>query len=301
MISIMKKHIFIIITTIIILLSLIATLFFITRPSKFSFESKYYEKSEMIEISLDKLNTLIDEKESFGVFLYQPACNASADFNKVLTQFQGKYKMFFYKIPFSQFKESKYGEKIKYYPSFVIFNKGEIVDFLESDKDEDTEAFTTLEGFAKWISKHVVLGEENKDYNNVRDESNTNNKNLILEEVNLKKVKKEPGKVNIYFFHGDGCPHCADLQAFLNSIKSEYGKYFNLYKYEVWKNEYNNKLMYTFANALGDNPKGVPYFIIGDVSYNGFSEDYKAGIIETIEALHDKDNDIYFDKLKKDK
>ncbi len=301
MTDIMKKQIFIIITTIIILVSLIATLFFITRPSKFNLESKYYEKSEMIEIELDKLNSLIDEKKSFGIFLYQPNCNTSTDFSKVINQFQGKYKMSFYRIAFSNFKESKYGKEIKYYPSFVIFNKGKMVDFLESDKDEDTEAFTSSDGFTKWISSYVVLGEENRDYNNVENESNTNNKALILEEVNLKEVKKEPGKVNIYLFHGNGCPHCADFLEFLSSIEDEYGKYYTLYKYEVCGNEYNRKLMYTFANALGETTNGVPYYIIGDVSYNGFNNDYKEEIIKTIEELHDKENDVYFDKLKKEK
>ena len=39
----------------------------------------------------------------------------------------------------------------------------------------------------------------------------------------------EEGKVNIYFFFGDGCPHCAKEERFFNDLKKEYGDYYNLY------------------------------------------------------------------------
>ena len=37
----------------------------------FSFDEKYYEKSEFIELEKDTLNELIENKESFGIFIYQ--------------------------------------------------------------------------------------------------------------------------------------------------------------------------------------------------------------------------------------
>ena len=45
--------------------------------------------------------------------------------------------------------------------------------------------------------------------------------------------------VNVYFFHGDGCPHCAEAEEFFNSIEDEYGDMFDVVSYEVWYNETN--------------------------------------------------------------
>ncbi|HAB66485.1 MAG TPA: hypothetical protein DCE23_03860, partial [Firmicutes bacterium] len=40
----------------------------------FYLEDSYYGESKMIELNIDELNDLIDKKESFAVFLYQPSC-----------------------------------------------------------------------------------------------------------------------------------------------------------------------------------------------------------------------------------
>ena len=86
---------------------------------------------------------------------------------------------------------------------------------------------------------------------------------------------------------------------FFESIEKEYGKYYNLYKFEVWHNDENARLFNIFANAMGDNAQGVPYTIIGEHSFIGFGENYKEEFIKTIEEQHKNNFDIYFDKIKK--
>ena len=54
---------------------------------KFYLEDKYYEKSGFVDIDNTKLNELIDSKESFALFIYQPACVTSSDFEQVLYDF----------------------------------------------------------------------------------------------------------------------------------------------------------------------------------------------------------------------
>ena len=49
-------------------------------------------------------------------------------------------------------------------------------------------------------------------------------------------------KVNIYFFHGDGCPHCEAEMKFFDNLEEEYKSKYNLYKFETWYNENNVKL-----------------------------------------------------------
>lgn len=76
--------------------------------------------------------------------------------------------------------------------------------------------------------------------------------------------------VNIYLFYGDGCPHCAALEEYLNNEYSS-DKNVTVYKYEVWNNKENQELWKKVENITGEEAKGVPYFVIGDEIYQGYS------------------------------
>lgn len=94
--------------------------------------------------------------------------------------------------------------------------------------------------------------------------------------VNGEEEKPEANKepVKVYVFHGETCPHCLEAFEWFDSIEEEYGDYFDLVKYEVWKDAENSQLMENISNFRGDNATGVPYIIVGDYSYaNGFGAD----------------------------
>ena len=76
--------------------------------------------------------------------------------------------------------------------------------------------------------------------------------------------------VNIYLFYGDGCPHCAALEEYLNNEYSS-DKNVMVYKYEVWNNKENQELWKKVENITGEEAKGVPCFVIGDEIYQGYS------------------------------
>lgn len=119
--------------------------------------------------------------------------------------------------------------------------------------------------------------------------------------MELEGVTKEKNKVNIYFFHGDGCPHCKEEFAFFDSIEKEYSKYYNLHTFEVWHNEYNSKLLKTFAYYLDKKVTGVPFTIIGEEVIVGFGSNAKEEIPKAIKSEYKKDYDIYIDKIKTSK
>jgi glutaredoxin len=77
--------------------------------------------------------------------------------------------------------------------------------------------------------------------------------------------------VNAYLFYGDGCPHCAKENTFLESIKNDYPT-LDIYKYEVYFSRENSLLMQKVAETLGTESGGVPFLVIGDKYYVGFSE-----------------------------
>lgn len=295
----MKKKCFIVLLGIIVLIAIILFRLPINKTeSRFYLEGEYYGSNTMMETSVDELNNLINKRESFVVFVYQPMCSASLNFEEVLSDFFKDHPISIYKIAFSNIKDTSISKNIKYYPSFIIYNQGKVVDFLEADKDEDVEFYTSKKGFEKWFTNYVLLKDLPFHENQVSDNKSTIEENTILKNINLKDVIKEEDKVNIYFFWGDGCPHCEEEFRFFESINEKYGDYYNLYTFETWYNEENAKLIHIFASSMGDHLKGVPYTIIGSKSFKGFSEKQKDEFISAIESQHKNSYDVYIDKIK---
>lgn len=102
-------------------------------------------------------------------------------------------------------------------------------------------------------------------------------------------------KFNMYLFWRDGCVHCHNLKIFLNDLEPKYKDMFELYAFEVWGNPDNQTLMGRFAKTMGDSPRGVPYLVVGDKSFNGFSEKMEEDIIQAIidEFKSDVKHDVF--------
>ena len=106
---------------------------------------------------------------------------------------------------------------------------------------------------------------------------------------NARSGETTDNQVNLYFFHGDGCPHCEDASTWFEEIEDEYGKYFNLVSYEVWYNTENSSLMEEVAKVRGETADGVPYIIVGNKSWSGFADQYKEEILDKIKSEYDQD------------
>lgn len=122
-------------------------------------------------------------------------------------------------------------------------------------------------------------------------QENTDSKNISYESK-LTDIKFND-KVNIYLFYGKGCPHCEALFTYFESIKAKYSKYYNLYAFEVWYNEDNGKTMDYFLEKFDKkvSSRSVPFLIIGDEAFEGYSSSMNQKIIDTIEEKYkNKDN-----------
>ena len=113
-----------------------------------------------------------------------------------------------------------------------------------------------------------------------------------LESADLSNYKESDDKVNIYMFRGDTCSYCLKEVTYFSTIVDNYGDKFNLITYEVWKNSDNAKLMDEVAKTLGEEPNGVPYIIIGDKSFTGYSEEMNSQIESQINKVY-KQTDRY--------
>lgn len=109
---------------------------------------------------------------------------------------------------------------------------------------------------------------------------------------------EESKEVKVYFFRGEGCSHCAEAEAWFQSIEEEYGSYFQVIDYETWYNRENSELMQRVAKARGEKAEGVPYIIIGNQSWNGFTESYGSEMIERIKSEFEKDVKDRYDIIK---
>ena len=79
-------------------------------------------------------------------------------------------------------------------------------------------------------------------------------------------------EINVYVFYGQGCPHCADLEKYLDELSQDdnYKDKFNVVKYETWFEPDNKTLMNKVSDYLNANATGVPFYIIGDFYKVGF-------------------------------
>ncbi len=129
----------------------------------FYLEEKYYGKNIMKEIGAEELEGLLEEKESFAVFVHEPMCSASYSFHKVLLEFGEKYQLSFYKITFEEMERTDLAGNVKYYPSFVIYQEGETVAYLDAESDAHLPYYETVEGFEEWFGRFVKLDEGDRD------------------------------------------------------------------------------------------------------------------------------------------
>lgn len=106
---------------------------------------------------------------------------------------------------------------------------------------------------------------------------------LILTLLLILPFSKVTAKeVTATLFYGEGCPHCAEEEKYLTTLKYQLGENLNIEKYEVWNNQENNELFSKVRNALNENHDGVPFLVIGNKSFMGFNDDTAKDIKKTV-------------------
>ena len=140
-------------------------------------------------------------------------------------------------------------------------------------------------------------------------ETKYNTKNLsevlVEEEIESKlgNYKESDKKVNVYLFRGLGCGFCRGFIEYLNNNIDELGQYFNLVSYETWGDSANAKLLTEVGNFTGVPAQGVPYIIVGDKVFDGFTEEIygEEFAAKLKEEYNNKDRYDVFDEMEKAK
>lgn len=110
---------------------------------------------------------------------------------------------------------------------------------------------------------------------------------IIFCSLFLPKVDaKEKNLVNIYLFYSDTCPHCTSEKELLKELEDKYDN-IRIYKYEI-NTDNNMELLDNVAKLFDTNVTGVPFTVIGDKVYKGFSyDDSKGKFMATIDYYTD--------------
>ena len=111
---------------------------------------------KLIELSTETYEEIIDNKESFVIFIYQPMCVTSNNFESVINEFMKKNNISIYKMKYSFMLETNLKDYINYYPSFAIIKNGKLVDHLDANSNEDINMFKNLNDFTNWFEKYVL-------------------------------------------------------------------------------------------------------------------------------------------------
>ncbi len=87
----------------------------------------------------------------------------------------------------------------------------------------------------------------------------------------------------LYFFWGDGCPHCAAAKPVLASLQDRYPA-FTVRDFEVWKHPENVAPFTAMAEAFGFEPSGVPTLFLGTDYWVGWSDAIQADVERAVAA-----------------
>ncbi len=95
------------------------------------------------------------------------------------------------------------------------------------------------------------------------------------------QARHNAASIKLYFFWGNGCPHCEDEKVFLSELNERYPGLV-VESYEVWQNRTNAGFFGQMTAQAGIRSSGVPVTFIGSEVFVGFSEREKTAITTAV-------------------
>lgn len=91
------------------------------------------------------------------------------------------------------------------------------------------------------------------------------------------------GETVVYFFWGDGCPHCAAAHSFLTRLNQKFPK-MQVRDFEVWHHAENQETFILMAKKFGFEPSGVPVIFVADRYWVGYADNPVGVEVERVVA-----------------
>lgn len=122
---------------------------------KFELDSEFYASWKFREVSAIEFENL--ENQNYVLFTFNNFCALAIPCEDIFKDFMNKYKIDFISMKFDEFKKISLHKTVAYAPSVVIVHNGKIVDYLDSEKDEDLQKFQDVEAFEERIQQYILL------------------------------------------------------------------------------------------------------------------------------------------------
>lgn len=105
---------------------------------------------------------------------------------------------------------------------------------------------------------------------------------LFISLMFISNIKAEENLVNLYLFYSNTCSHCEAEMKLLDELQEDYDN-LRIYKYEISEDK-NSLLLSKVSEMFNTNVTGVPFTIIGEKTFFGYSEENsKKKFVGTIE------------------
>ena len=111
------------------------------------------EPGEMINISATEYDKMVAEGRSFLLFIDQGGCTTADKLREYIKQYGKESGQVFYRIMFSDMKETTLYDLVRFYPSVAVIYQGEVLRYLRADEDEDASIYNYYDDFVSWIRK----------------------------------------------------------------------------------------------------------------------------------------------------
>lgn len=123
---------------------------------EFGLSQEYYERGELKEVTAEEFGRLIEGRQSFIVIARMAVCPAEFPLKDVAKQVAKDEGVVIFELNEVEFKETPLAQVVKYLPSAAIYHNGELVTYLDAEKDEDLQYYQTAEGFKDWLANNGV-------------------------------------------------------------------------------------------------------------------------------------------------
>lgn len=126
-----------------------------TWEEKFELDSEFYATWNFREITADEFESL--ENQNYVLFTFNNFCALAIPCEDIFKDFMDKYKIDFISMKFDEFKNISLHQTVRYAPSVILVHNWKILDFLDSEKDEDLQKFQDVEVFEQRIKQYIIV------------------------------------------------------------------------------------------------------------------------------------------------
>lgn len=105
--------------------------------------------------NVNSLHTMIEDKETFLLMIYLNGCTSCAAFKPIVEELAQSKQVDIYEISLDNVKDD-YPE-IKYTPAFMVYKDGELLDYLDANKNEDSKYFENVYNLSSWVKQYLDI------------------------------------------------------------------------------------------------------------------------------------------------